>query len=446
MEILEEQSCQGGSCSHETTLSRSVVGKMLAVCLLCSLFAGMGGGVIGVYYAPQVLAHLGPSATAASASLVPATSNVSISEDSATVTTVKKVSSSVVSIIIKKDLSKIYSRSGSSILPFDNFFDFGFPNDFKFVPRSALPEATPKSDAPVEKQAVGGGSGFIVSADGMILTNKHVVSDPEADYIVVTSDGQEHAAKILAQDEVNDLAIIKIEASGLTPVELGDSAGIQIGQTVIAIGNTLGEYKNTVTRGVISGINRVVTAADGRGASEVIQEAIQTDAAINPGNSGGPLLNLAGQVIGINTAVNSEGQSIGFALPINTAKRSIDSVKKFGRIIRPYLGVRYVMVDGELAKKNNLSYDYGALIQGNASRKELGIVSGGPAEMAGLGEGDIILEVNGQKLNDGHALPNEIAKYAPGDTVRLKVLARGQLKDLSAKLEEFKDPNAEVKK
>ncbi len=244
---------------------------------------------------------------------------------------------------------------------------------------------------------------------------------------------------MLATDQVNDVAILKIDAKNLVPAHLGDSDALQIGQTVIAIGNSLGEYRNTVTRGVISGIDRSVQATDGAGQSEVIQEAIQTDAAINPGNSGGPLLNLSGQVIGINTAVNRAGQSIGFAIPIAVAKRPLDSFQKNGRIIRPFLGVRYRLINEELVKKNNLPVNYGALIGGNIDKGELGVIGGSPAKKAGLREGDIIVAVNGVRIDASNALANTIAKYSPGDEVTVRVFSGGKERDVVVKLEELKD-------
>lgn len=368
------------------------------------------------------------------------------SEEEAAIATAKKSSPSVVSIIISKDLSKIYQKTGTNMFPFDNFFDSGFPFEFRAAPNGTTPDAnskknggTDKKDQKPQKQKIGGGSGFIISPDGLILTNRHVVSDTEAEYTVATNDGKEYPAKVLAKDSVNDVALIKIDAKNLPALTLGDSDSIVIGQTVIAIGNSLGEYNNTVTRGVISGVNRIVQAHDGAGSSEVIQEAIQTDTAINPGNSGGPLFNLRGEVIGINTAINQSGQSIGFAIPINIAKRSVESVKKFGRIIRPWIGVRYNLIDEEFVKKNKLSVDHGAIIVGDAQQKLLGIIPGGPADKAGLLEGDIILQVNGKDINQGHALAQAITKFNPGDTVTLKVLSHGKTKEVKLKLEEFKE-------
>ncbi|RLB87157.1 MAG: hypothetical protein DRH10_09570, partial [Deltaproteobacteria bacterium] len=230
-----------------------------------------------------------------------------------------------------------------------------------------------------------------------------------------------------------------IEAKNLPTLELGDSDKIEIGQTVIAIGNALGEFRNTVTKGVISGIGRTITAGDSRGRSEMIESAIQTDAAINPGNSGGPIVNLAGQVIGINTAISSQGQLLGFAIPINEAKRVINSVEKYGKIVRPFLGVRYILNNPEFAKKNQLKVDYGAIIVRGETVKDFAVIPGSPADKAGLQENDIILEVNGTKIERGNSLAKLLSKYAPGDEVTLKVLSKGKEKEVKVKLEEFKN-------
>lgn len=401
----------------------SVVTRAIVTSIIAGFAAGLVGGVVG-----SRSGALGPNAPALPQGQNQASILATTPEEQATISVVKASSDSVVSIIIKKDLANLYQTTGG--FPLDEFFGFGFP--FQRI------EPDPKRNPSGKKQQVGGGSGFVVTSDGMIVTNRHVVSDTDAEYSVITADGTEHAVKVLAQDTVNDLAIIKIDAKNLKALDLGDSSVLQIGQTVIAIGNTLGEYRNTVTRGVVSGINRVVQASNGNGEMEVIQEAIQTDAAINPGNSGGPLLDITGKVIGINTAVNQEGQSIGFAIPINAAKRSVESVKKYGRIIRPWLGVRYTLIDAQVKEANKLSVDSGALIVGNAAKKELAVIPGSPADKAGLKEGDIIREINGVKINVGHSLANEIAKNAPGDTVALRVLSKGNEREVKVKLDEFK--------
>lgn len=356
---------------------------------------------------------------------------ITVKEESQTIDVVKKVQPSVVSIVVSKDLQKLYQYN-SSPLQNDPFFK-------DFFQGSDLNEQQPKPDQQNGKQEIGGGTGFVISSDGVILTNRHVVSDQEASYTVVTNDNKKYDAKIQAIDPTNDVAVLKIEASGLTPVELGNSDSLQIGQTVVAIGNAMGEYHNTVTKGVVSGLGRAITAGDEYSqAIEQLENIIQTDAAINPGNSGGPLINLDGQVVGINTAMDYSGQSIAFAIPINDAKTDIDSVKKDGKISKPFLGVRYQIIDKNLATKNNLKYEYGAIVLRGTSQDEVAIVPGSPADKAGLVENDIILELNGTKIDSNNTLAKLIAKYKIGDEVTLKISHKGEEKEVKLKLEERK--------
>ncbi len=263
------------------------------------------------------------------------------------------------------------------------------------------------------------GTGFIIQEDGLILTNKHVVQDKNAEYTVFLSSGEKFDAEVLARDPMQDLAVLKIEGEGFPIVKIGDSDSVRPGQTAIAIGNALGELQNTVSVGVISGIGRRVTARGGY-TVEVLDDVIQTDAAINFGNSGGPLLNLRGEVIGVNTATMMQAEGIGFALPINKAKRAIEGAQKDGRIVYPFLGVRYLMVDQEVKEKENLKVDYGILIIGGGG--DAGVVKGSSAEEAGLKEGDIILELDGEKITKENSLALIISRYNPGDKVRLKIL------------------------
>lgn len=347
--------------------------------------------------------------------------------ESATIEVVKKAQPSVVSIIVSVKLKDLYNYTGPDL---NDFFEFGWPFDFRqkeqVIPRGQEDEL----------RQVGGGSGFIVSSDGLILTNKHVVSDENAVYTVVSNDGEKYEAKVLARDPISDLAILKIEATDLKPIILGDSDKIQIGQTVIAIGNTLGEFSNTVTRGVVSGINRTVEAGGSSGYSEILETAIQTDAAINPGNSGGPLLNIRGEVIGINTAISQSGQLVGFAIPINEAKQVIESIKNTGKIVRPWLGLRYIVINAQLAKANQLKYEYGALVQKGQTAEDLAVIPGSPADKAGIVENDIILEVNGTKIDESHSLARILAKSAPGDEVELKIFHKDGEKTVKVKLDE----------
>lgn len=331
-----------------------------------------------------------------------------IGQENAVIGVVNEVSPAVVSIIISKNMpifEEYYANPFGSLFP-----------DFQ------VPQYRQKG---TELQEIGGGSGFIISVDGLILTNKHVVSDKDAEYTVLANDGNKYPAKVLAIDPTQDLALIKIDkADSLPTVKLGDSDSLQIGQTIITIGNALGEFRNTVSVGVISGLSRTITASGG-GISETIEDVIQTDAAINPGNSGGPLLNLKGEVVGINTAVVSGAQNIAFAIPINKAKKDIESVKSSGKIIYPFLGVRYVLINDTVQSDNKLSVNYGAWLQ-KGENGEAAVSAGSAAEKAGLKEGDIILEFNGEKITEDNILSEIIMKYNPGDKIDLKILRGGK--------------------
>ena len=286
-------------------------------------------------------------------------------------------------------------------------------------------------------QETGGGSGFIISSDGIILTNKHVVSDPKADYSVITSGGESYAAKVKSIDPINDLAIVEIEANNLPVVDLGDSTTLKIGQHVIAIGNALNEYQNTVTTGVISAVDRTILAGDGLGANEELENMIQTDAAINPGNSGGPLIDLSGRVIGINTAVDLTASSIGFAIPINQAKSAIESVLEYGRIIRPRLGVRYIPITPEYAAINQMDIKEGALIYSGGELGELAVIPGGPADVGGLEEGDILVSINMEKIDDNHSLSSLLQQYKPGDEIEIEYYRQGKKEKTTVVLDEM---------
>jgi len=330
---------------------------------------------------------------------------------------VKSASPAVVSVVITKDVPKmkLYYREENPFKEFGDFFDIPF--EFK-VPYYKQ-EGT-------EKRKIGEGSGFIISKDGLVLTNAHVVSDKSADYTVFTNEGKKYKATVLARDSIRDIAIVKIEKGGPFPtIPLGNSDQLQIGQTVIAIGNALGEFRNTVSVGVISGLGRTVTASGGN-IIETQEDVIQTDAAINPGNSGGPLLNLKGEAIGVNFAMAKGAQNIGFSIPINAVKRDIEEVKKYGKITYPFLGVRYVLINEKIKEENGLSVDYGALIV-KGSRGEEAVIPGSAAEKANLQEGDIILSFNGEKITTQNSLAKIIRKYKPGDKVTLEIL-RGKKK------------------
>ncbi|NTU69306.1 trypsin-like serine protease [bacterium] len=279
-----------------------------------------------------------------------------------------------------------------------------------------------------QQEQKGAGTGFVITADGMILTNKHVVSEKNADLTVITSDGKDYVAKVLSLDPLYDLAILKIEAKDLKVVDLGDSDDLKVGQRVVAIGNALGEFENSVTAGVISGKGRPLTATDSSGqGAEVLEDLLQTDDAINPGNSGGPLINLAGQVIGINTAVASSAENIGFAIPINIAKPAIESAMKTGKITRPVFGIYYMTITKEIASAYDLAVSEGVFVYSGSSRVD-SVKANGPADKAGIKEKDVITQIGVTKLDAKHNFISVIQKYKPGDEVEVTIL-RGDKTD-----------------
>lgn len=276
------------------------------------------------------------------------------------------------------------------------------------------------------------GSGFIVSSDGLVITNKHVVSDSESTYKVITFDNQEYEVKKISRDPSNDLAILKIDATGLKPVELGTSDNLKVGQFVIAIGTALGEFRSTVTTGVISGLGRGITAGSTfEGYIERLDDVIQTDAAINPGNSGGPLLNSAGQVIGVNVAVAAGAENIGFAIPIDIVKDSLKQFNETGNFAsKPFLGVQYQMVDEETAILNKVPQ--GAYV--------VEVVNDSPAETAGVLPGDIITKLDGEDVRDSNGgLADLISKKKAGQTVSLEIWRDGETLKKTVTLSEFSD-------
>ncbi len=349
-----------------------------------------------------------------------------VEEDSAVIKAVEKASPAVVSIIVTKDIPKL-----------DSFFMDPFFNDPFFNPFGSKEEQD-SIEPETEKREIGGGTGFIVDAEGYIITNRHVVSDEEAEYTVMLNEGEKLPAKVLAKDTFMDVAILKIESEkkNLPVLKLGDSEQLKIGQTVIAIGNSLGEFRNTVSKGIISGLKRNVDASDGFGRSETLEEVIQTDAAINPGNSGGPLVGLNGQVVGINVAMAQGAENIGFSIPVNQVKKIYQSVKETGKISRPYLGIRYLIINKQIAEENNLPFDYGALVVRGQKISDLAVIPGSPADKAGLQENDIVLEIDGQKVNQKNDLAKLIRNKNVGDTIKLKIWRKGEEKSIEVTLEE----------
>jgi len=271
------------------------------------------------------------------------------------------------------------------------------------------------------------GTGFVISSDGLIVTNKHVVVDTDAKYKVVVGKNETVDVVNIYRDPINDLAILKVNKTGLIPVDLGDSDKLKVGQTVIAIGTALGEFRSTVTKGVISGLGRGITAGEAGMESERLDNVIQVDAAINPGNSGGPLFDSNGVVIGVNVATSQNGQSIGFALPINLIKTSVDNFRNTGEFDRPYLGIAYKIVSKNVATQNNIPV--GAYIQT--------VATGSPAEKAGLKTGDIITEIDGQKITEDEAtlIAKIVNQRKIGDTLEIKYVRNNIENNIEVKLE-----------
>jgi S1-C subfamily serine protease len=269
------------------------------------------------------------------------------------------------------------------------------------------------------------GSGVIYSADGWIVTNRHVVDGATA-MTVHLKDGRDFPGTVYGIDTLTDLAIVKVEATGLTAATLGRSSAIQVGQTAIAIGSPLGVYTNSVTAGIISAIGREITTESGR-----LDGLLQTDAAINPGNSGGALVDSSGAVIGINTAISTEGAGIGFAIPIDIARPIMEQALAGIELSRPWIGIRYVALNRRTAAENNLTLFQGAWISGGT---ESGIVPGSPAEAAGLADGDIVTKVQGVLIDELHPLQDLLVQYSPGTVIVLDVLRAGATVQISVTL------------
>ena len=350
-----------------------------------------------------------------------------ISTNNGVISVVKSANPAVVSVIITKDVPILEQVNNQQANPFGGLFG-NLP--FQFFNR---PQYRQKG---TEKKEVGGGSGFVVSSDGYIVTNHHVIQDTTAEYTVFMNDGKKYPANVVASDETIDVALLKIEAKDLPFLAFGDSDKLELGQSVIAIGNALAEFRNTVSVGVVSGLLRSIRAGDGTGKSEKLDGVIQTDAAINPGNSGGPLLDLSGNVIGVNVAVANGVENIAFALPANVVKSAVESIKKNGRVVRPFLGIRYVPVTKALQEANRLSVDYGVLVSRGEKSEDLAVIPGSPADKADIVENDIILKLDDQKIDDEHSLAMLIQKKSVGDKIRLRVLHKGIEKDVFVTLEE----------
>jgi serine protease Do len=330
--------------------------------------------------------------------------------------------------VIKNALPAVVTITASKYLTVleSPFGDFGFPfEEFFMMPKER------------KKTKISSGSGFIVDKNGLILTNRHVVNDPQAEYLVVLNDKRKFKAKILAKDPINDVAILKIDAKNLPFLELGDSSKLELGQTAIAIGTALGIFENTVSVGVVSGLSRDITAQALSGPQTKLRGLIQTDAAVNPGNSGGPLLDIEGKVIGINAAMVFLAENIGFALPINNAKKDLEELKKYKRIRQPFLGIRHIPINKRIQKIYNLPINYGALVISEPLKGEA-VIKNSPAEKAGIKEFDIILEIDNKKISEKNSLTDLLYEHKIGDKIKLKILRNGKEMNLDLEIGEKK--------
>ncbi len=336
----------------------------------------------------------------------------------------KRVCPAVITVVVSKDLPKL-----------ENFFSFPVGGK-QFLMPNPTPGGGKDQKIKTQKTQIGGGSGFIVSEDGYVFTSNHVVADTTAEYTVILSPKHKESAKVLSRNPINDIAVLKIQGKNLPCLKMADSNKIQLGEEVVAVGNALGEFTDTLSTGIISGLSRFITAFGGMDHQmQNLRGLIQTDAAINPGNSGGPLVNMDGEVVGINTAMIFGAQNIGFAIPINYAKKDLEEVKKYGKIKMPFLGVKYVLISKELAEANKLPVADGAIVV----REQLGespVIKGSAADRAGIKEWDIILECNGQKISVKNPLANILQKCKIGGGTVFTVLRDGKKINLTVKLEE----------
>ncbi|UMX47802.1 MAG: trypsin-like peptidase domain-containing protein [Candidatus Nealsonbacteria bacterium DGGOD1a] len=334
------------------------------------------------------------------------------------VSVAKKVCPAVITIVVSKDVSKV--------------------EGFYFVPLGDQQTVIPKINNSKEKTKIGGGSGFVISPDGYILTCSHVVDDVDASYTAIIDPEHKYACQVLAKDPLIDVAILKINAERLPSLTMGNSTKIQLGEDVLAVGNPMGEFDDTLSAGIVSGLSRKITAYGGSKMQETsLRGLIQTDAAINPGNSGGPLVNMNAEAIGINTAMVMGAQNLGFAIPVNYAKKMLDEVLKYGKLKRPFMGIRYVILNAEITQANKLPVDYGALIV-RETFGEPAVIPGSAADLAGLKEYDIILEFGGQKISNERLLTDILQDCKIGDEIPIAVMRDGKIIKLGIRLLEKK--------
>lgn len=334
--------------------------------------------------------------------------------------TIRQTMPSVVSILLSEHLAAIQSKHHPTAYPF-------FPKH-----QRALQESLDQ-DHPAY---AGGGSGFVVDASGLIVTNKHVVSDAKLDYVVVTTDGRHLPATVLTMDPLNDVAILKVDADDLIPVTFGDASKLELGTCVLAIGNALGVFKNTVSFGIVSGLSRSVSAqSDKRGQTHELRGLVQTDAAINPGNSGGPLVTLDGKVVGINAALITGAQNISLAIPISAIIRDLGDLKAYGHIRRPYLGMRYVIVGESFARQLGAPVTSAAYVTGETPA-DRGVLPGSPAEKAGITDEDLVTTCDGRLLSDDYTFQDVLEAAQVGQTLELSVWRGNKSRIVFVTLEE----------
>ena len=377
-------------------------------------------GAAGYLFQDQLLAHLRSEQKKISSAEV----NEQLQEYAlALPDIIAEANKAVVSVVVTKDMP-IYEQY------YEEFNPFGF-----FGGLFSVPQVREKGS---EEREVGGGSGFIVNKDGLVVTNRHVVSDEKARYSVILLDGQSYSATVIARDSVLDIAVLQIEdleGKELPTLTFGDSTNLRLGETVVVIGNALAEFRNSVSTGIISGLARSITASDSGGISERLSQVIQTDAAINPGNSGGPMLNSKGEVIGVSVATSVGADNISFAIPAAAVETIVASIEEFGEIRRPYLGVRYSTITPKMKELNDLPVDSGAVISRGETIEELAVIPGSPADKAGLVENDIILKIDGEELKEKD-LATILRNKKIGQTIELLVLSRGDEKTVSVTLEQ----------
>ncbi|MGH2407990.1 MAG: trypsin-like peptidase domain-containing protein [Candidatus Limnocylindrales bacterium] len=376
-----------------TSVRGGIAGQLFAVALGAAIISSAGTFLL--IDASGALDHVAPAATTPALGQTTGATSVNISEDSAIIRAAAAVSPAVVTITTRAD-------NGTSTNPLD------------------LP-------------ATGVGSGILFDASGWILTNRHVVVGSQA-VTVKLKDGREFTGSIYGIDTLTDLAIVKIDATGLPVAPIGDSTALKAGQLAVAIGSPLGSFENSVTAGVVSALGREITVPDIQtGQPRQIRNLIQTDAAINPGNSGGALVDSLGQVIGINTAVAGSAEGIGFAIPIEIAKPIMRQALAGQQLSRPYLGIVYTAVTPTVMRQANLPIDYGAWISASGTGSP-SVVPGAPADKAGVKDGDIVTAIGGQRIDDAHSLEDVLVRYSPGDEVTLSILRAGATIELKVTL------------